>query len=346
MPSMPGIFQSVTTTSAPRSSSAASAAAPLRARLALVAGAAERHGDDARPCAARRRRRGRAASCGDRRAARGRQADREARAAAGAVADVDRAAVRLDDLARDREPEPGAACARREERLEDARAQLGAARPDRESATAISTRVAGARAPRAHLAAGAATPRRRWRGGRAAPGTPGRDRRAAPASSAGASRRTRTPRRAELLARRAAPRGRRARVHRDRAAARAAAAARRRAATLMTLLRRSISAVMKAQARCASASSVGTGSRRAPAPPSGSTASGIAHLVGDRRGELPERRELLALRQARARGADRLDLRLDDRRCLPIAAPCLDHAAEEEAEERERRAEEARRRAR
>ena len=79
------------------------------ARLALVAGALERRGDDGRHALlvvddedARLH----AAFVAPRR---GREPEREARAAAGAVADGDRPAVRLDDLTRDGEPEAGAA---------------------------------------------------------------------------------------------------------------------------------------------------------------------------------------------------------------------------------------------
>src|SRR5262249_57986251 len=53
-----------------------------------------------------------------------RKPDGEPRATADAIADVDRAAVRLDDLARDGQAEARAARTRREEGLEDASADL------------------------------------------------------------------------------------------------------------------------------------------------------------------------------------------------------------------------------
>ena len=123
---MPGMRQSVTTTSAPRSRQRGQRRLAAAAGLALVAGAAQRHGDDVGHALlvvddqdarlhARHRRAG-ARPAGEM---------REAGAAAGALADVDAAAVRLDDLARDREAEAGAARRGGEERLEDARAQLG-----------------------------------------------------------------------------------------------------------------------------------------------------------------------------------------------------------------------------
>ena len=69
------------------------------------------------------------------------------------------------------------------------------------------------------------------------------------------------------------------------------------------------------------------------------TAERIAHLVRDGGGELSERGELLALRQARARRRDRLRLRLHQRGGAPFAALALDQRAEQVAEHGERDAE-------
>src|SRR5262249_29670629 len=69
----------------------------------------------------------------------------------------------------------------------------------------------------------------------------------------------------------------------------------------------------------------------------------VPHLVRDRRGELAERGELLALGEARARRRHRLELALDHRGGLEILAPALARQAEEVAQRREGRAVEAER---
>ena len=95
---------------------------------------------------------------------------REARAAARALADLDAAAVRLDDLARDGEPETGALLARGEEGLEDALAKLRRhARPAVVDRDLDALRASRSRRERDRTARGHDV-RRRSRGDRAAPG--------------------------------------------------------------------------------------------------------------------------------------------------------------------------------
>ena len=73
---------------------------------------------------------------------------------------------------------------------------------------------------------------------------------------------------------------------------------------MTTLFSRSISAVMNEHARCAVVVAAGDALRQ-PLRRRADDAERVAHLVRDRRRELAERRELLALRQARARRGDR-----------------------------------------
>jgi hypothetical protein len=101
---------------------------------------------------------------------------------------------------------------------------------------------------------------------------------------------------------------------------------------LLTVLRRSISSVMKEQARRASCLAE-TLRRRAD------DGQRVAHLVRDRRCQLAERGKLLALCQTRAHRVDRLQLFLNDGRLLPVTLPSLGEVTEKETEERERAAE-------
>ncbi len=154
----------------------------------------------------------------------------------------------------------------------------------------------------------------------------------------GAGARRWTCSRVEVGARRAGARRRRARRPRP-AAARAGAGGRRRAASRRRCVRRSISAVMKRHARSPSASPAATVSPR-PCAAERITASGIPHLVRDRRAaSCPSAASFsLCTRRARAASIASIWLRMIVLCSRSRRRPSMTHPRQE-AEQRERAAE-------